>query len=199
MGMFVGVFSHPRGIKHGCGKSVFCLKKLVRLYGGWEKAREFIVFTVDEFKQLLAKYESIKAVLWDDAGVWLGSSRKEVREFIAMIPDVKKRVEKLYFTAIAPSDLARGVRDALDYYVFIYRPLLLGGFDDIWKATAYIYDSEGGESMARGRYVDSLYIIPLDLFFDHYSEYEEMREKHVKMLGERNEPRQSIYRVCKDA
>jgi hypothetical protein len=187
--MFVGIFSHPRGVKKGCGKSVFGLRYLVKVYGGWEEAREFIVFTVDEFKQLLARYGSIKAVLWDDAGVWLGATRarrKEVREFIAMVPEVKKRVEMLMFTAGSPRDIARGVRDALDLYIYIYRelPLELGlkQLKNLWTAVAYVYDKENGIAFSRGLAADAMYTIKFDIWFDYYEEYEEMRERHVKML-----------------
>jgi len=189
--MFVGIFSHPGGVRHGCGKSVFGLRYLVKVYGSWEEAREFIVFTVDEFKQLLAKHDSVKAVLWDDAGVWLGAtraSRKEVREFIAMVPEVKKRVEKLMFTAENPRDIARGVRDALDFYIYIYRPYkgfvdgVLYSMKSFWMAKAYVYDRENGIAFSKGRAADSLYVIPFGVWFDYYHEYEAMRKRHIDML-----------------
>ena len=187
--VFIGVFSHPLGVKFGSGKSVFCIKQLIKIYGSWDIAKQYIVYSPNELLALINKH--VKATLWDDAGVW--AHRRGSRKIIDSIFEIKEKISRLYITASRPSILPRKLLNALDYFIYIYRPLpLTWGFElkdkDPWRARAILFKGEDGlrayRALSSGREAASIASIEFDLYFEHYKEYEEHRGKYVRLAFE---------------
>jgi len=177
MGIFIGVFSHPAGVRLGSGKSVFCLKQLLAAYRSWSEARKYIVFTAEELLQLV-EGGGARAVLWEDAGLW---SHHCPRGFTKHLPEVRRRVGKLLLTASSPSALPRWLREELEYYVYVYRPLPLPGLPQPLPpgvARAYVYRGE------LRRYGEPVATITFRLHFPFYREYEELRREYVRRAFE---------------
>ena len=169
-GLFIGVFSHPAGVRLGSGKSVFCLKRLLKVYGSWSEARKYVVFTAEELLQL-ARGGGVRAVLWDDVGVWSHHCPKGFRGYL---PEVRERVGRLYLTASGPSALPSWLRRELDYYVYIYRPHpFLGPTLPPGTARAYVLRGE------LRKYAEPEAVITFRLHFPFYREYGQMREEYV--------------------
>jgi len=185
-----GVFAKPHSMfTLGVGKSVYCLKTAYYVYKkNWNTTKQYIVFMPQDF---LARFEDaidnkyrIPIIIWDDAGFWIGRQRwqskfvRAIREFMNVI-----RTHIVYLMINAPriTELARGVREQLNFVSFIR---LFNYTSDIYKraSLAELYEAVDAD------YVVSRKIKPSPLsefvfktYFEQYNDYKEMREKYVEI------------------
>jgi hypothetical protein len=152
-----GVFAEPLAIfEMGVGKSVYCLKTLYNIYNkNWDIAKRYIVFTPQDFLKIIddaiQKNYRIPALVWDDAGFWVGRQRWQnkfviaVREFLNVI---RTHIVLLMINAPSFYELARGIRERLRFVTFIrvysYR-------DDVMKmrSLAKLYHIHQVEAIAK--------------------------------------------------
>jgi len=184
-----GVFANSKAIYHlGVGKSVYCLKTLLRIYGKWDVAKRYVVFMPQEFLSVFEdaidnKYR-IPALLWDDAGFWIGKQSwqtkftKAVREFMNVI---RTHLTYLMITAPRFGELARGIREQLDYASFV-QPYNYE--QDIMKRKSLIRLYHGADAdyiYSRKYKPEPLAEYVFKTYFEYYNEYKEIRDKYVEI------------------
>lgn len=108
--------------KLGIGKTVYALKTLSKIYGStWSMVKDYIVFMPQEFlsilERLIDRNERIPAMLWDDAGFWLGRQRW-MNKFVIAVREhlnvIRTHIVCIMFTAPKFKELAKGIRDNVD-------------------------------------------------------------------------------------
>jgi hypothetical protein len=166
---FIGVFSDRRGIIFGNGKSVFCLKQLMNVYKSWDLAKKYIVYRPVDLIKLLDEENKIPAILWDDAGLW--SHRESFKKLMNMLNKIREKIDMFFMTSYRASLLPKKLLNEIDYYVYIYRPLI-----PTPTAEAHVYGRDGYEAYGKK---DPLEVIRFDVYFEYYPEYEAMRGKYI--------------------
>jgi len=186
-----GVFASNRTLYHlGVGKSVYALKVMTYVYrDNWNVVQDHIVFLPHDFLRVFEKAIDgnyrIPILLWDDAGFWLGKQRwqsafvRNVREFLNLI---RTHVCYIFFTAPKINELARGIREQLNYvnYITLFNYSL-----DITKrqSKSLIYHGEDALLVyARNKTKPnpiSEYIFKV--YYPYYDKYEEIRKMYVKV------------------
>ena len=112
------------------GKSVFALKTLYQLYGNWDDVLAHTVFRLEDMvgliEQAMGKDQKVKAVLWDDAGVYGGRMRYfENRTLIQYLENLLDTIglslHALLMTSPSVLSLLKCLRTYEFYRIKIYR------------------------------------------------------------------------------
>jgi hypothetical protein len=119
--------------------------------------------------KLLDEENKIPAILWDDAGLW--SHRESFKKLMNMLNKIREKVDMFFMTSYRASLLPKKLLNEIDYYVYIYRPLI-----PTPTAEARVYGRDGYEAY---RKKDPLEVIRFDVYFKYYPEYEAMRRKYA--------------------
>jgi hypothetical protein len=189
-----GVFGTKKSLAQlGVGKSVYALKTLYYVYDkNWNIAKKYVVFMPQHFLSLFEdavdKNYRIPAILWDDASFWIGKMRwqselvKTVKEFLGV---VRTHCSYLVFTAPKYTDIARGIREDLNFGAVVRR---VSFTDDPRKTVSqlsyYTFDDLEAlyhKTKSPAPFVTYYYY----LYFEHYPDYEQMRNEYVKIGKER--------------
>jgi len=190
----------------GIGKSVYAMKTLYYTYNkNWNRAKKYIVFMPQHFLSLFEeavdKNIRIPAIMWDDAAFWIGKMRwqtelvRTVKEFLGV---VRTHCAYIIFTAPKPGDIARSIREELNFAAIIRRIFTVTNDPKQSKSIAEYYSYDALEQMLyRGRQVAPFARYWFNLWFDYYPEYEEMRKKYVAIGKERM--RERLKQVAKEA
>ena len=101
------------------GKSSLALWQLYYIYGDWETALEYLVFTLPDFLELLSEAlrerRQIPLVVWDDMGVHAGKRTKSVtaffKEFSEMFDAIGSVLHGLIGTCIRPDSTVPALRE----------------------------------------------------------------------------------------
>jgi len=113
--------------KLGIGKTVYALKTISKVYGNsWNMLKDYVIFMPQEFLRLLEKLidrnERIPAIIWDDAGFWLGRQRW-MNKFVIAVREhlnvIRTHIAAILFTAPKYKELAKGIRDNIDTMTMI--------------------------------------------------------------------------------
>lgn len=122
---FVSAFIYgPQGV----GKTTYALKTLYYVYGSWEEALNNTYFYIDNLlprlKETFERGERIKAVLLDDAGVWLVKYywRRDFSVWFSKFFNlIRTIVSGVIFTSVEVTDIVKFVRDKVMYRVNVMR------------------------------------------------------------------------------
>jgi len=191
LSQFEGVFASNRTLYHlGVGKSVYALKVMTYTYrDNWNIVKDHIVFLPQHFLSVFEKAIDgnyrIPILLWDDAGFWLGKQRwqsvfvRAIREFLNV---VRTHVCYIFFTAPKINELARGIREQLNYVNFIHlqnyslditkrlsKSLLYHGED-----APLVYSTNKTKPNPISEYLFKVY-------YPYYEYYDEIRKTYVKI------------------
>jgi len=179
-----GVFASPWTFQTlGIGKTVYSLKVATRVYGSWDVAKQYVVFMPQDFlavfDRAVKEGRTVRLIVWDDAGVWIGRMRwldkyvKAVKEFLNAI---RTHCHHIIFTAPAAGELVRGVREQLNLYTFI-TPY---SESPPRSEAAYVLKPFLDHYLKR-KAVDHMAYYIFTRHFEHYPEYEQMRRKYVEI------------------
>ena len=197
-----GVFASPWSYSTlGVGKTVYCLKVATAVYGDWDIAKQYIVFLPQDFLAVFDKAvkegKTIKLIVWDDAGIWIGRMRwldkyvKTIREFLNAI---RTHCYHIMFTAPSYHELVRGIREQLNLYTFIS----LKSENPPRSKAVYVFRSVLDRYLKK-KIIDGLYFSIFSRYFKYYSEYEGMRRKYVEIgLTRMKNALEEIIREIKD-
>jgi hypothetical protein len=177
----------------GVGKTVYGLKTLYYTYDkNWNIAKKYVVFMPQHFLSLfedaIDKNYRIPAILWDDASFWIGKMRwqselvKVVKEFLGV---VRTHCAYIIFTAPKYSDIARGIREELSFGAVVRRKVYS---EDPRKALSFAsyYTYEDLEAVYhRNKNPAPFTTYYYYMYFEHYPDYEQMRNDYVKIGRER--------------
>lgn len=179
---FVSAFIYgPQGV----GKTTYALKVLYYVYKDWDKVLENTYFYIDNLIPRLVECfknnERIKAILLDDAGVWLLKYYwyKYFPIWFSKLFNLMRTIcSGIIFTSVEVSDIVKFVRDKVRYRVAI-RVV----DDDVRKAIGYkVITLPTLERIVKRYFVD---YFKLDLPSDVRREYESMRREAIeRLLGE---------------
>jgi hypothetical protein len=202
-----GAFSSKQTLTQlGVGKSVYAMKTLYHTYNrNWSEAKKYIVFMPQHFLSLfeeaIDKNIRIPAIMWDDASFWIGKMRwqtelvKTIKEFLGV---VRTHCAYIIFTAPKPTDIARGIREELNFAAIIRRLYTYHNDPKLSMSRAEYYSYEALEQLLyRGRHVAPFAYYTFRLWFDYYPEYEEMRKQYVK-IG-RDRMRERLKEIAREA
>ncbi|MEM4762093.1 MAG: hypothetical protein QW230_03865 [Thermofilum sp.] len=190
-----GIFTSPWALaKRGVGKSVYCLKTLYYIYNkDVDEALKHIVFLPQHFlalfKSAVDKNVRIRAVVWDDAGFWLGQQRwqtkfvRAIREFLNVI---RTHVITIMVNAPAVRELARGIRDNLDILGFVRVHSNYFNLHER-RSVIFMYDTDTW-GLRKGRsYPPPLVVWIYKQYLEWYPRYDEMRRQYVNFGVKRAE------------
>ncbi len=183
---FVGVeIFGPQGI----GKTTYALKILKQVYqelgykNEWDMALQMTFFDVEDFIPLLVKArlenQSIPAVLFDDAGIWLEKYiwyKENIRGFVRLYKMIRTFVSAVIFTTPSPEDIVKNVREKAWYQIKIVR----GGHNQsgnrLGTAMLYGYEVKKVRDTLKGivkeKAIDTFTVRLPD---DVYQKYEKLR------------------------
>jgi len=179
-----GVFASPFSFESmGIGKTVYSLKVATKVYGSWDVAKQYIVFMPQDFlavfDRAIKEGKTVKLIIWDDAGVWIGRMRwfdkyvKTVKEFLNAI---RTHCHHIIFTAPSAGELVKGVREQLNVYTFISSV----SENPPRSRAAFVFRSVLNEYLKK-RGIDNIYLYTFSRRFEYYHEYEVMRKKYVEI------------------
>ena len=202
-----GAFGTKRTLTQlGIGKSVYGLKTLYNVYHkNWNRAKKYIVFMPQHFLSLfedaIDNNARIPAILWDDAAFWIGRMRwqselvKVVKEFLGV---VRTHCAYIIFTAPKFTDLARGIREELNFAAAIRRIFTYQNDPrkSVSKAEYYSYD-DLERIYHRDKRPAPFAVYKFLLYFEHYPEYEIMRREYVAIGKERM--KEKLKEIAKEA
>jgi len=193
-----GIFGVKRSLAQlGVGKSVYALKTLYNVYDKkWDVAKRYVVFMPQHFLSLfedaIDKNYRIPAVLWDDASFWIGKLRwqselvKAVKEFLGVI---RTHCAYLVFTAPKYSDIARGIREDLNFGAVVRFAVYTSDVRQA-KSVASYYTFEDLELLYhRSKNPAPFAVHFFKLYFEHYPDYEQIRKDYVRIGKERMKER----------
>jgi len=168
--------------KQGTGKTTYCLKVLKEAYGDWDIVLKNTYFYIDtlipRLKQCVKEGKRIKAILLDDAGVWLIKYQwfKRFPIWFGKLWNLMRTVcSGILFTSVEVCDIIKFVRDKIEYRISIvplsdvermakaYKVRVLPSMDKIIEKAYYDY-------------------FTLRLPGDVRKEYEEMRREALERL-----------------
>jgi len=122
---FVSAFIYG---SQGSGKTTYALKTLYYVYGSWEEALNNTYFYIDDLLPRLYdtfnRGERIKAILLDDAGVWLMKYhwRKDFSVWFSKLFNLLRTiVSGVIFTSVEATDIVKFVRDKMMYRVYVIK------------------------------------------------------------------------------
>jgi len=190
-----GVFANPNAFfTLGIGKTVYCLKTLLAVYGKWDVAKQYIVFMPQDFlkrfEDAIDKKYRIPLIIWDDAGFWIGRQRwqnkfvRAIREFLNVI-----RTHLVHLMVNAPryTELARGIREQLNYASFVS---LRDYYEDVRlrRSLLQMFKAIDADRITAKRDRPSpLVEYIFRVYFPYYEDYRQMREKYVEIGKQRAE------------
>jgi len=166
----------------GVGKTTYALKVLYGVYGDWDKVLENTYFYIDNLiprlKDCVKSGKRIKAILLDDAGVWLIKYhwRKDFSVWFSKLFNLIRTIcSGIIFTSVEVSDIVKFVRDKVQYRVSIRV------IDNLTReAIGYrVITLPTLERIVKRWFIDRF---RLDLPGDVRKEYEEMRKEAIERL-----------------
>jgi hypothetical protein len=145
------------------------------------------------FEDAIDKNYRIPAILWDDASFWIGKMRwqselvKTVKEFLGV---VRTHCAYIIFTSPKFTDIARGIREELNFACIIRRLFTHESDPRKSQSIANYYTYEDLEKLYHREKNPAPFVTYyFYLYFEHYPEYEEMRNQYIKVGKERMKER----------
>lgn len=112
----------------GVGKTTYGLKTLYYVYGSWKEALDNTYFYIDDLlprlREAFDRGERIKAILLDDAGVWLVKYywRRDFSIWFSKFFNLMRTIiSGIIFTSVEVTDIIKFVRDKVMYRVHVMR------------------------------------------------------------------------------
>jgi len=169
------VSASPRALKpKGIGKTVYSLKCLIDIYGDWETAKQYLVFTPEQFLNFLKLGERIPLLVWDDAGYWLNRRYwflPLVRSVTKIIQITRPHITSIMFTTPFEYELPSPILDNIAIRIHIVKKESYGRMA---KAYKYVEDL-----VINKKYHKLLYEDYFNIHFKYYAEYEKERLKYI--------------------